>query len=295
MIVLTPVILLFSGPMYDKFEELEELGQVAFSEVVMVRHNRDSHTYAIKRSHMKFTQKAVLLEFEDVVQTLCRLSHKNIVQYRTSFHNDEGHFRVLKECCDKDLSACFHSKFDMTNYIKPRLIKIFTDIVAGLEYLHSKKIIHRDLKPANILLYSLHDKCDAKIGGFGLSCHGNQSVGSSRYWAPEQPSGKYDSKADMYSAGVILFELSKLEWGDPDDETDSWEKSLRDLRTNVRKQLKKYEPFYPKCVKWIIASLLQENPKKRLNTSQVLQELGRFSNKEYSYPMPEQCSGSPGM
>ena len=108
-----------------------------------------------------------------------------------------------------------------------RCLKIFRHILAGVSFLHSNHLIHRDLKPQNIL-FDVSEET-VKIGDFGLatlheddvhvehspikneplSANGHTiGMGTTLYTAPEQRiSGKYDAKADMYSLGIILFEL----------------------------------------------------------------------------------------
>lgn len=102
------------------------------------------------------------------------------------------------------------------------IMALFRQILKGVEYIHSQDFIHRDLKPQNILFDCNHSKI--KIGDFGLAiCYsdiqGNYSpllgtnecsfgVGTTPYAAPEQLKGQfYDTKADMYSLGIILLEL----------------------------------------------------------------------------------------
>uniref|UniRef100_A0A1L8DRY1 non-specific serine/threonine protein kinase n=1 Tax=Nyssomyia neivai TaxID=330878 RepID=A0A1L8DRY1_9DIPT len=108
-----------------------------------------------------------------------------------------------------------------------QIIPIFDQIVRAVEYVHEKGLIHRDLKPSNIF-FSLDGQI--KIGDFGLvtdmadnACDENdptrsplvpkkkthtQKVGTHLYMSPEQMAGKpYDYKVDIYSLGLILFEL----------------------------------------------------------------------------------------
>ncbi|MCJ1247866.1 hypothetical protein MMC30_005081 [Trapelia coarctata] len=108
----------------------------------------------------------------------------------------------------------------------PECWRLFRQILEGLAHVHSHGIIHRDLKPDNVFI----DKSNnVRLGDFGLARPGDyqtlnkptstpisnpaltMSIGTSIYVAPEVRSsggGKYDEKADMYSLGIILFEMS---------------------------------------------------------------------------------------
>lgn len=88
-------------------------------------------------------------------------------------------------------------------------VEIVSGILAGLEHLHSRLIIHRDLKPANILLQG----GTPRLADFGLagvlqsSVSGSHTRGTPAYMAPEAFDGRFTEQTDLWSAGVILYQL----------------------------------------------------------------------------------------
>ena len=291
--------LIFTGVSFKELEDFRQIGEGMFSKVFKVTHRIDRQTYAMKRSHISIKKKKVQDQFSKEVKILSGLLHRNVVRYYTSFLDAKDRFCILMEFCEKDLARCFQCLSDMQNLIKPRSMAIFNDIILGLEYLHSEHIVHRDLKPGNILLCSVDNRCNAKIGDFGLSTYDDQSVmsyvGSPRYQAPEQPQGKYDCKVDMFSAGLILFELEKLDWEDPDDETGYWDKVLGGLRSDTAKQLELFGPFRSEIIKRLIISLLEQNPYVRLSATEVREELNNISKDERSFLPETKRSTNSGM
>ncbi len=84
-------------------------------------------------------------------------------------------------------------------------------LVEGVAYLHDHGVVHRDLKPANLFM----EEGIVKIGDYGLAkmitservSHHSESIGTCHYMAPEISTGKYHKPIDIYSIGVILFEM----------------------------------------------------------------------------------------
>lgn len=89
-----------------------------------------------------------------------------------------------------------------------RLRKLFFGIVDAIKYIHSKNIIHRDLKPKNIFLTG---NDTIRLGDFGLATTrvslSKIKCGTQYYMAPEIGKKGVTARADMYSLGIILFEM----------------------------------------------------------------------------------------
>lgn len=98
------------------------------------------------------------------------------------------------------------------NYQEKDAINVMRNLLEALDYLHSKGIVHRDLKPENLILASKDNDYNLKIADFGLASFIKKGellklrCGSPGYVAPELLEDKgYNSKADIFSAGVILY------------------------------------------------------------------------------------------
>lgn len=162
------------------------------------------------------------------------ISNSSLPQNET----DRFQLFIQMELCQQSLSDWLLSSSSLLlnrNEVvnREKNLSILKQILKGLSYLHKKGIIHRDLKPSNIFISkSRHEKLKVKIGDFGLSTkalkqdngsnnvdhiydngHDNDEkhfseVGSSVYASPQQLNGiPYTSKTDVFSLGVIFFEL----------------------------------------------------------------------------------------
>ena len=98
-----------------------------------------------------------------------------------------------------------------------RIVEIACQICAALEHAHANKIVHRDLKPDNVLLSAPGESGNVKLADLGLALPGygerisrtGDIMGTASYMAPEQAlGGKVDGRTDLYSLGVLLYELT---------------------------------------------------------------------------------------
>ena len=152
-----------------------------------------------------------------------------------------------------------------------RILPVFAQIIAGMTYLHDQGIVHRDLKPANIFL----DKGLAKIGDYGLSKYistsrragQTESVGTFHYMAPEIGKGEYGKEIDIYSLGIILYEM--LTGTVPFDGQSTQEILLKHLTADPDLSM------LPEGLAQVIGKSLAKNPTNRYRDGrEMLHDLG---------------------
>lgn len=143
--------------------------------------------------------------------------------------------------------------------------KLLKEILHGLVYIHSRKTIHRDLKPSNIFLGA---EGEVKLGDFGLAAtsenieKADYGVGTPLYWAPEQQHGRFDQKSDIYSLGIIFFEMWR--------KFDSNMQKVKEIRVLSHEHQLPPDFDAPNDVKSMILWMTEKNPKDRPTAEELL-------------------------
>ena len=188
---------------YHKFERI---GKGSYSTVYKGYCNDDNNIYAIKEIDIELN-KSNINRFYLEIQLMRRLEHNNIIKLYDTHENDKYIYIIMEYCKYGDLRLFINRK--PLNEYKTQII--MRQIINGMEYIYNNKVFHRDLKPQNILVT---DNCIIKITDFGLAkeCEENNLsdtiCGSPIYMAPEILQNiKYNNKADIWSIGVIFYEL----------------------------------------------------------------------------------------
>ena len=154
------------------------------------------------------------------------------------------------------------------------------DILAGLEFLHSRQIVHRDLKPANILLQGetprLSDFGISRALRIGVSSESKNVSGTFAYMAPEAFDGKRTVQTDIWSAGVNLYRLLTGKFPYPQKEPTALIAAI---------MMQEPEPLpdeIPAEIKRIIAKAIAKNPQERyLSAGEMRDDLRKIAYNKY--------------
>jgi eukaryotic-like serine/threonine-protein kinase len=193
--------------------ELEELvGTGGMSSVYRARDRLLERHVALKILHDTFGGDADSVErFRREARAVAQLSHPNIVTVIDRGEDQGRQFIVFEYVSGENLKQLVHREGPLP---VRRALELTLEVAAGLAFAHGQGLVHRDVKPQNVLM---NGDGRAKVTDFGIARsldvdHGMTQtgtvLGTSNYIAPEQASGEpIDACTDVYSLGVVLFEL----------------------------------------------------------------------------------------
>ena len=205
------------GSKLSDFKIQKELGRGSYGTVYTVKSNINSNIYVMKKMELNHLNPRQQVECYHEVSILKKVDHKNIIKYYSSFLEKETLYIIMEYAELGDLySLIKHYKKHSKHFSESDLWKISSEILTGLEYLHSHNIIHRDIKCLN--LFITKDR-HIKIGDLGVSAFSSSGdnlhytrVGTPLYISPELVKQKpYDYKTDIWSFGCSLYHLACLE------------------------------------------------------------------------------------
>ncbi len=196
-----------------KIEKL--LGKGGMSAVYKAFDPNLKRVVAVKMIHAHLSQNPEFLgRFETEAAAVAKLRHPNIVQVY-DFNHDEGLFYMVLEFIEGEtLYDRLHQLQDEGKRLEIKdAIRYALNVSEAVDYAHQKMMYHRDIKPANVMITPqdqgvLMDFGIAKIVGEQAHTAAGNVIGTVRYMAPEQILGQQaDHRADIYSTGVMLFEM----------------------------------------------------------------------------------------
>jgi len=210
-----------AGIQIGRYSLLTKLGEGGMGSVWAARQTEPvKRDVALKLIRPGMDSASVLARFDQERQALAVMNHPNIAKVFDGGLTPEGRpFFVMELVAGPTLNVfCDQQKLN----IRERLV-LFVKICQAVQHAHQKGIIHRDLKPANILVTHIDGQPVPKIIDFGvakaisgkltdntLTTQLGNVIGTLEYMAPEQAgttTEDIDTRADIYSLGVILYEL----------------------------------------------------------------------------------------
>jgi len=204
-------------PFEEKYEILEKIGQGGMGAVYKVRHRLLDELRVIKviRSPLEPTPEAED-RFLREARTACRLRHPNLALLHDFALGEDGRAYIVLEHIE---GATLRELLERLGTPPlPLTLEIARQAALALQYLHRQRIVHRDISPGNLMLTRDFEGGPlVKLIDLGLSrsleggsdgLTGSVFVGKVRYASPEQfDEGPVDERSDLYSLGVVLYEL----------------------------------------------------------------------------------------
>ena len=203
----------YIGKLLDnRYELLELIGSGGMAKVYKARCHRLNRLVAVKILREDMAQDAEFRRrFHDESQAVAMLSHPNIMAVYDVSRSSELEYIVMELLDGITLKQYMQRKGNKLNWREA--LHFTTQIVKALGHAHSRGIIHRDIKPHNVMV--LRDG-SVKVADFGIarvlsashSTLTQEALGSVHYISPEQARGSaIDARSDLYSAGVVLYEM----------------------------------------------------------------------------------------
>ncbi len=209
-----------AGTRIGPYKLLQLIGEGGFGSVFMAEQEKPVvRKVALKIIKLGMDTRAVIARFEAERQALAMMDHPHIARVLDAGATDTGRPYFVMELCKGDPITLYCDKHNLG--IRERL-SLVAQVCQAVQHAHTKGVIHRDIKPSNILVSSQDGHPSARVIDFGIAkataskltektlfTEHRQLIGTPEYMSPEQAEGSMDidTRTDVYSLGVLLYEL----------------------------------------------------------------------------------------
>lgn len=208
----------------DRYELARLLGSGGWGRVYLANDHMLHRPVAIKQLLPRLAaDPAAVSRFLREATVIAGIREPHVVTIHDIAESDGQHYMVMEYADAGTLAQVLQLEGSLTPY---EALSVAIDVCQGLRAVHNKGIVHRDVKPANVMFFSRTDGLPvAKIGDFGIALNPQDErltpvdnvVGTLIYLSPEQASSAptVTRAADLYSLGVVLYEMMSGELQEP--------------------------------------------------------------------------------
>lgn len=244
----------------NRYEIIEKIGNGGMATVYKAKCHVLNRYVAVKVLRDEFTtDEEFIKRFAAEAQSAASLTHPNIVSIYDVGHEDNLYYIVMELIKGKTLKQIINEDGKLPWKWS---LNIVSQIASALETAHRNKIIHRDIKPHNIIIT---EDGIAKVTDFGIAKVVSNStitafgatIGSVHYFSPEHAKGGYtDEKSDIYSLGVVMYEM--LTGQVPFDADTAVSVALKHMQEDPIEPME-LNPDIPRAVNDIIMKAMQKD------------------------------------
>jgi serine/threonine-protein kinase len=217
------------------------------------------------------TKEEALRRFKREAQAAARLAHPGVVQVFEYGEEGDYCFIAMEYVAGKPLTAYLSEGLKTEVH---RVRDIIGQLLEALAYSHAQGVIHRDIKPGNLLVtregnIKVTDFGIARIETSNVTQHGHM-LGTPSYMSPEQYLGETpDGRADIFSAGVLLYELLT---GAKPFSGESSGQVMNKILYETPVDPSRLNPLLPPAVDWVVQKALAKAPEDRFDNARMFAE-----------------------
>ncbi len=259
----------------NRYEIIEKIGNGGMATVYKAKCHVLNRYVAVKVLRDEFTtDEEFIKRFAAEAQSAASLTHPNIVSIYDVGHEDNLYYIVMELIKGKTLKEIINEDGKLSWKWS---LNVASQIASALETAHKNKIVHRDIKPHNIIIT---EEGIAKVTDFGIAKAVSNStitafgttIGSVHYFSPEHARGGFtDEKSDLYSLGVVMYEM--LTGVVPFDADTAVSVALKHMQEEAIEPIK-INLDIPSAVNKIIVKAMQKDSNLRYQSAtQMLKDL----------------------